>query len=72
MQNEHGNEASINQRKRRASGEGNSGQRDECDGDSSVEKLVMLVLVDFNSCMRQCRTSQSSSGSCRGQGGAQE
>lgn len=47
VQDEHGDETSINQRQRRASGEGDGGQRDECDGDRSVEQLVMPVLETY-------------------------
>ena len=41
MEDEHGNETGVNQRQCRASGEGNDSQRNECDGDGSIQQLVM-------------------------------
>jgi hypothetical protein len=72
VQDEHGNEASINQGNCRASGEGNDSQRNKCDGYGPVIESVIPLLHIFNSRDSQCRTSRSSSGSCHGQGEAQE
>lgn len=44
MKDEHGDETSINQRQGRASGEGNGGQRDECDGDRSLKAPVVAAV----------------------------